>query len=143
CARRFGDPFTVRLAGFGTLVMLADPEAVKDVFHGDARALHSGEGNEFLSLSVGRNSVLVLDEAPHARQRRVLLPPLKGERMRSFFDTMQAATLEAVQAWPAGRPIRMLEPMQQITLRVIFQAVAGLTAGPQRDEIEGQIQRLL
>ena len=54
CARRYGTPFTMRLAGYGTLVMLTDGEAIKDVFRGDPHALHSGEGNEFLSLSVGR-----------------------------------------------------------------------------------------
>ena len=106
-------------------------------------ALHSGEGNEFLIPTVGPNSVLVLDDEPHARQRRILLPPLKGERMRAFFDAMQTATIEAVRAWPLGRPIRMLEPMQQITLRVILQTVLGLKAGPQRDEVERQVQRML
>src|SRR5438309_12012114 len=121
----------MRLAGFGTLVMLTDGEAIKDVFRGDPHVLHSGEGNEFLSLTVGANSVLVLDEEPHARQRRVLLPPLKGERMRSFFDAMQAATLEEVRAWPVGRPLRMVEPMQRITLRVILRAVLGLPPGPE------------
>ena len=105
CARRYGDPFTIRMAGYGKFVMLADPEAVKDVFRGDPHALHSGEGNDFLTAAVGKDSVLVLDEEPHARQRRVLLPPLKGERMRSFFDAMRAATVEAVNAWPPGRPV--------------------------------------
>jgi cytochrome P450 len=105
--------------------------------------LHSGEGNDFLVPTVGPNSILVLDDEPHARQRRILLPTLKGERMRSFFDAMQGATLEAIHAWPVGRPIRMLEPMQQITLRVILQAVLGLEAGTSRDDIEGKIQRLL
>jgi unspecific monooxygenase len=143
CARRYGDPFVIRLAGYGTLVMLADPEAVRDVFRGDPHVLHSGEGNEFLSGTVGPNSVLVLDDEPHARQRRVLLPPLKGERMRSFFDAMQAATLEVVRAWPSGRPIRMVEPMQQITLRVILQAVLGLQPGPRREELEGKVERML
>jgi cytochrome P450 len=143
CARRYGDVFLLRLAGYGRFVMLAAPEAVRDVFRGDGQALHSGEGNEFLIPSVGPNSVLVLDEQPHARQRRILLPPLKGERMRSFFDAIQAATLEAVRAWPVGQPLRMLEPMQQITLRVILQAVLGLTAGPRRDEIEAKVLRLL
>ena len=37
CARRFGDPFTTRFAGYGAFVMLASPEAVRDVFRGDAR----------------------------------------------------------------------------------------------------------
>ena len=123
--------------------MLADPEAVREVFRGDPHVLHSGEGNEFLSVTVGKTSVLVLDEESHARQRRILLPPLKGERMRSFFDAMQAATLEAVRAWPLGRPVRMVEPMQQITLRVILQAVLGLAPGPRLDDLEGKVRRLL
>ena len=89
CGRRYGDAFLVRFAGYGRFVMLSDPAAVRDVFRGDGDALHSGEGNEFLTPTVGPNSVLVLDGAPHARQRRALLPPLKGERMRSFFDAMR------------------------------------------------------
>ena len=143
CARRYGDTFTVRFAGYGKFVMLGEPEAVQDVFRGDGRALHSGEGNEFLIPTVGANSVLVLDEDRHQQQRRVLLPPLKGERMRSLFDAMQAATLEALRDWPVGRPVRMLESMQQITLRVILQTVLGLSAGSQRDVIERQVGRLL
>jgi cytochrome P450 len=143
CAHRYGDPFTIRLAGYGTLVMLADPETVRDVFRGDPHILHSGEGNEFLGLTVGPTSVLVLDDEPHARQRRILLPPLKGERMRSFFDAMRTATLEVLRAWPLGRPIRMVEPMQQITLRVILQAVLGLEPGPRLEELEGKVERLL
>jgi cytochrome P450 len=143
CGRRYGDAFLIRLAGYRKLVMLAAPDAVQDVFRGEAHALHSGEGNDFLVPTVGPNSILVLDDEPHARQRRILLPTLKGERMRSFFDAMKAAVLEAIRAWPVGRPIRMLEPMQQITLRVILQAVMGLEAGISRDKIEGKIQRLL
>jgi cytochrome P450 len=76
CARRHGDPFTLRMAGYGTFVMLASATAIKDVFSGDPHVLHSGEGNEFLSITVGKNSVLVLDDEAHARQRRILLPPL-------------------------------------------------------------------
>ncbi len=56
---------------------------------------------------------------------------------------MRSATLDAVRAWPAGKAFRVLEPMQQITLRVMLQVVLGLEAGPQRDEIEGLVQRLL
>ncbi len=143
CARRYGDPFTVRWAGYGRFVMLAAPEAVRDVFRGDAHALHSGEGNEFLISTVGENSVLVLDDEPHARQRRVLLPPLKGERMRSFFEAMQAATLEAVSRWSAGRTLSMIEPMQQITLQVMLQVVLGLRNRAELAEFADKVQRVL
>ncbi len=143
CARRYGDPFTIQFAGYGKFVMLASPDAVQDVFRGDPYKLHSGEGNEFLTASVGRNSVLVLDDEPHARQRRVLLPPLKGERMRSFFDSMQATTLAAVQAWPLGRTLSMVEPMQQITLRLMLQVVLGLNSSAELADFAGKVQRVL
>ena len=107
------------------------------------RALHSGEGNEFLTASVGRNSVLVLDDERHARQRRVLLPPLKGERMRAFFEAMQAATVETTRAWPIGRTLGMLDPMQQITLRVILQAVLGLQPSARLEDFAVRVRRVL
>jgi cytochrome P450 len=123
--------------------MLSSPDAVKDVFRGDPHTLHSGEGNEFLSASVGNNSVLVLDDEPHVRQRRILLPPLKGERMRSFFERMQAATLEAVRAWSPGQPLKVLVPMQQITLQVILEAVLGLASRTQLDDFSAKVDRVL
>jgi cytochrome P450 len=141
--RRYGDAFLVRFSLYGKFIILASPEAVRDVFRGDSEALHSGESNDFLIPTVGPNSVLVLDGETHARQRRIQLPPLKGERMRSFFDTMQSATLESMRAWPIGQPFQLIEPMRHITLRVILQAVFGLVAGAERDDIEDKVHRLL
>src|SRR6266516_4183022 len=126
CAARYGESFTVRQAGYGTFVILWSPQAVRDVFKGDPQVLHSGEGNAFLRAAVGPTSVLVVDDQPHARQRRLLLPPFKGERMRAFFDAMQAAAEQELRTWPNDTPIPMLDPMRRITLRVIAQAVLGL-----------------
>src|SRR5207253_11218759 len=92
CHRRFGDAFTLHVAGNGRFVMLSDPEVVREVFRGDPDVLHSGEANSLFTATVGRHSVLVLDGATHAEQRRVVVPPLKGERMRAFFDAMRSET---------------------------------------------------
>jgi cytochrome P450 len=143
CARRHGDTFTIRLAGYGTLVILAGPDAVREVFRGDPDALHSGEGNEFLSASVGRNSVLVLDGEPHARQRRVLLPPLKGDRMRAFLGAMRAAALDEVRTWPVGHPVDLVEAMRRVTLQVILRVVLGVDQGPQLPELARKVDRVL
>jgi len=67
CHRRYGDAFTLHIAGNGRFVMLSDPETVREVFRGDPDVLHSGEANSLFIATVGRNSVLVLDGAPHAR----------------------------------------------------------------------------
>jgi cytochrome P450 len=143
CHRRYGDAFTLRIAGNGRFVMLADPEAVREVFRGDPDVLHSGEANSLFSATVGRHSVLVLDGAPHARQRRVVVPPLKGERMRAFFDAMQLETLEAVRAWPVGTPFPTLPTMRRVTLRVILRTGLGLAPGPEMDRFEQKMERFL
>ena len=50
CARRYGDPFTARFAGLGTFVLFAAPELIKQVFTGDADALHAGKANALLEF---------------------------------------------------------------------------------------------
>jgi cytochrome P450 len=143
CAARYGEAFTIRQAGYGTQVILWSPQAVRDVFKGDPKVLHAGEANAFLRAAVGPTSVLVVDDQPHARQRRLLLPPFKGERMRAFFDAMQAAVEQELVTWPKDTPIPMLDPMRRITLRVIAQTVMGLSPGAQLDHFEQCIRRML
>jgi cytochrome P450 len=141
--RRHGDAFTLNIAGYGRFVMLSDPETIREIFRGDPDVLHSGEANEILTATIGRSSVLVLDGAPHARQRRALVPPLKGERMRAFFDAMRLETLEAVRALPVGEPFEALPIMRRITVRIILRTGLGLDAGPELDEYERKIETFL
>ena len=128
CARRFGDMFTVRFAGLGTVVFLTAPELVKQVFTGDPRVLHAGEANQILLPIVGPWSVLVLDEAAHLRQRRLLMPPFHGERMTSYAEQMRDITEASVARWTPGRPFPIYPEMQAITLDVTLPA--GCAVGP-------------
>jgi len=141
--RRFGDAFTIRSSGSLPFVMLSDPETVREVFRADPDVLHSGEANSIFSATIGRSSVLVLDGAAHARQRRVLVPPLKGERMRAFFDAMRLETQEAVRDWPRGAPFPALPTMRRIPLRVILRTGLGLAPGSSMDEFERKVERFL
>jgi cytochrome P450 len=143
CHRRYGDTFTLHIAGNGRFVMLCDPEAVREVFRGDPDVLHSGEANSLFIATVGRHSVLVLDGAAHARQRRVVVPPFKGDRMRAFFDAMRLETVEAVRAWPVGSAFPSLPTMRTITLRVILRTGLGLEPGPEMDSFEHKIEHML
>ncbi|HEY6565324.1 MAG TPA: cytochrome P450, partial [Pirellulaceae bacterium] len=143
CHRRYGNTFTLRIAGNGVFVMLSDPTAVREVFQGNPDVLHSGEANSLFTATVGRHSVLVLDGAPHMRQRRVLVPPLKGDRMREFFDAMRLETLEAVRAWPTRTAFPTLPAMRRVTLRVILRTGLGLAPGPELDRFERKMETFL
>jgi cytochrome P450 len=125
--RRFGDVWTFEIAHEGPWVMLSDPEHVKQVFTGDPLKLHAGEGNIVLKPVVGSNSVLLLDDAPHLEQRKLLLPPFHGARMQRYGDVMRTVAEREIATWPRHEPFRLWPRMQAVTLEVIVRAVFGVT----------------
>jgi cytochrome P450 family 135 len=127
CARRYGDMFTLKITNEGTWVFLTDPDAVKQVFTGDPRLLHAGEANVVLLPVLGSHSVLLLDEDTHMAQRKLMLPPFHGERMRGYEQTMAAVAAREIERWPAGEPLAAWPSMQAITLEVIMRTVFGVT----------------
>ncbi len=141
--RRFGDVFTVRAAGFGTFVVIGGPEEVRAVFTASPEVLHAGESNAPLGPLLGERSVLLLDGAEHLRQRRLLLPPFHGERMRSWETVIERATLSEVESWPVGRPFSLLPAMQEITLEVIVRAVFGVREAARQAELAAALRAVL
>jgi cytochrome P450 len=126
CQDRYGDMFTIRIAHEGTWVILADPEAIKQVFTGDPKVFHAGEGNEILAPVLGRNSLLVLDEERHMSQRRLLLPSFHGERMQGYVETMGEIAAREIDRWPTGTPYALRPRMQAVTLEIILRTVFGV-----------------
>ena len=126
CRRRYGDSFTLEIANEGKWVFLTQPDAVKQVFTGDPRLLHAGEANVVLLPVLGSHSVLLLDEAAHMRQRKLMLPPFHGDRLRGYADTMREVTQEAIDSWPLGQPLGTRPLMQALTLEIIMRTVFGV-----------------
>jgi cytochrome P450 len=143
CQRRYGDMFTLKIASEGTWVFVTHPDAVKQVFTGDPRLLHAGEGNKVLMPLLGQNSVLLLDEDPHMRQRKLMLPPFHGERMRAYRDVMTSVTEAELERWPQGDPFELWPRMQAITLEVIVRTVFGVSEGQRLAALRSALRELL
>ncbi len=143
CQDRYGDMFTIRVAYEGTWVMLADPEAIKQVFTGDPKVFHAGEGNQILATVLGQNSVLVLDEKPHMRQRKLLLPPFHGGRMQGYEATMSEIAEREIASWPTGTPYKLRPRMQALTLEIILQTVFGVREGERMGELRAALREFL
>ena len=143
CWRRYGDPFTLRLAHIGDLVVLADPEAIQTVFTGDPDLLLAGEGNRVLEPVVGRHSVLLLDGAAHLRHRRLLLPPFHGERLHQYGARIAEIARRELDRWPVGVPLALRPRMQAITLEVILRVVFGIEEAARLQQVRGPLQLAL
>lgn len=130
CRARYGDTFALRFPMVAPLVLFSNPAAIKEIFTGSPDRLRAGEANVILEPFLGAGSLLLMDGARHKRERKLLMPPFHGERMRLYGNVMRALTGAAIDAWPLGRAFPIHPEMQRITLEVILRTVFGLDEGP-------------
>jgi cytochrome P450 len=143
CRRRFGDVFTIRPYGFGDIVLLADPDQIKEVFAGDRDVFAAGQANAAMSPVLGRHSLLVLDGEHHLRQRRLMLPPFHGEAINRYRERVEEITAADVATWPVGEPFAIRARMQAITFEVILRAVIGVSDPDRLDRLRELLPKLL
>jgi cytochrome P450 len=143
CARHFGETFTARLPG-RVMVHFTNPAAIREIFSGSFDDLHAGESNSvILEPFVGTNSLLLLDGARHLRERKLMLPPFHGERMKTYIRVMTDATLADIATWPVGTPFALRPHTQAITLDVILRAVFGADDPERLRALRVQMDRIL
>jgi cytochrome P450 len=143
CRAKYGKRFTIRLPASPPFVMLADPDAAKEVFTASPEVLHPGEGARVLEPIVGSTSVLLLDESAHMEQRKLMLPAFHGEKMARLEGLMAEVTEREVASWPQDTPVELHPRMQDLTLEIILRAVFGLDPGPRLDALRDRLQRML
>jgi cytochrome P450 len=140
---RYGKRFSVRLLGQAPFVILSDPDDIKEVFQAPPDVLHPGEGARILQPIVGPNSVILLDEAPHLEQRKLMLPAFHGEAMQGLADLMSELTEREIASWPHKEPIALHPRLQQLTLEIVLRAVFGLEQGAQLDRLRELLTQVL
>jgi len=140
---RYGRRFTTRLLGQPPLVMICDPEEIKQVFQAPPDVLHPGEGARILEPIVGRHSVILLDEASHLEQRKLMLPAFHGERMQRLAGLIDELAEREIDSWPREQAIELHPRLQRLTLEVILRAVFGLERGAQLDRLRELLTQIL
>src|SRR5918995_1536809 len=142
--REYGDVFTIHFGAEPPWVVLAHPDAVREVFTGDAAALHAGKANLVLLPFLGSSSVLLLEGTAPWRQRRVMLPPFPGARMAGYQEDVRRIAREHIARWPRDGALKLAPRLQAITLDVVLRVIFGVReheAG--LDELRARLRRMM
>jgi cytochrome P450 family 135 len=125
CHARYGDTFTVRIAGLGTFVLTKDRDAIRRLYTGDPLAKR--HANDSLRPFVGDQSLLVLEPTEHLARRKMLLPPFHGERVQSYARLMERLVSTELDRLGPRDVVAVQRIAQELTLDVILQAVLGVS----------------
>ncbi|MHA3018727.1 cytochrome P450 [Mycobacterium sp. BMJ-28] len=120
---RYGSAFSIDLPIFGPLVVLSDPDQLRELLRCGPAVVDTTEAN--LGRVMGPDSLFALTGDRHLAQRRLLTPPFHGRRLAAFEDIVRRETVAELATWPQGRTVAALPSMMRITLNVILRAVFG------------------
>jgi cytochrome P450 len=145
CAKTYGDTFTLKLDTKNQpIIFTSNTQAIQQILTKDTKELDApGELSSLLESLLGKNSVITLSGEEHQRQRQLMMPPFHGERMRSYSQVIMDVTQEVMSQYPIGSTVNIRSITQNITLKVIMEAVFGLYEGYRAEKIQQLLGELL
>ncbi|WP_066424842.1 cytochrome P450 [Anabaena sp. 4-3] len=145
CTKRYGDVFALKLdKKLPPIVFISNPQDLQQVLSHDTKELEApGDLNSLFEGLLGKRSLISLSGAEHQRQRQLLMPPLHGERMRGYSETINEVTAQVISQYAVGQPFNIRTVSQAITLRVIMQAVFGLDKGVRAEKLQQLLGEIL
>lgn len=134
---RYGDIFT-GVIGIDAQprVIVSNPQALKQILSQNPQEFTApGELSKIFAPIMGNYGVSMLDGDRYQRERRMLMPPFHGERMRAYGELICILTQQVSRKWITGQPFSVRESMQEISLRVILQVVFGIHEGSRYEQL--------
>ena len=143
CVQKYGDTFNLNLMGFPPFTIVSHPQANQEIFSIDSRQFDAGRSNDLIKVMVGDNSLILMDGDRHRRERKLLMPPFHGEKVKSYAQTIGDIAAKAASKWQIQQPFKAQKAMQDITLETILHVVFGLSEGERYQKMKPLIANLL
>ncbi|MBD0345607.1 MAG: cytochrome P450, partial [Coleofasciculus sp. Co-bin14] len=145
CRERYGDAFTLRVLGLNSppVVFFGQPQAIQEIFSLPSSQLDFRKATHVFEPLMGANSIILQEGHKHQRQRKLMMPPFHGDRMRSYGQLIGEITQQATAHWTTGSSFSMEQVMPKITLQIILRVVFGMEPGPRYQQLEQLLSSLL
>ena len=138
----YGPVVSIPLPGI-PVVLIKDPELVKQVFTEKPDILLGGRGVRPSALIYGTGSMFVQDEPEHLRRRKLLTPSLHGKALENYRPIIEDSTRLALAGWPTDEPFTMLRAARDLALDVIVRVMFGVEDREERTRLGRPFETLL
>ena len=138
--KQYGDPFWLESMN-GKVLVSGREDIVKDIFRlgeDDVKPFAVGAATPL----VGENSLLLTDGQRHKKDRKLLMPPFHGERMRAYNDKLQALAKDALRC-EIGQTLDVHEAANTLALSAIVELVFGLEQSAKAQEMVEAITAMI
>jgi len=131
--REQGDIARLDLGG-QPIVLLSDPEHVRDVLITNHKRFHKGRGLERAKTMLG-DGLLTSEDDLHLRQRRLMQPAFHRARIAGYADAMVAFGERTSRRWAANAVVDIHQEMMHLTMAIVAQTLFG-------SDVEGEAHEI-
>jgi unspecific monooxygenase len=125
CYRDYGSATTLELGSLGRVILLSDPEHLRELFRLPTEAFECHQYNEHYRYVMGDLSLLLQDGATHRRQRRMHAPMFRHDALLPKMSVMRDIVLRTVESWPVGTPFNPRPSLHDITFQTMIRLIFG------------------
>jgi cytochrome P450 family 110 len=125
--QRYGDIFATSVYGnHGVELVISNPQAIQQILMGDTKQFMAPP-HQLLQPIVGDHSIFLLTGERHRQERRLLMPPFHGDRMRTYGSLICELVDKAMVTRSIEyTPFSVHQLAQEISLAVILKVVFGI-----------------
>ncbi len=139
--RSFGRLATVWMGPY-PMVMFFRPEHVRYFLIEHPRDFTNSEVAAGLKRTLGRG-LLTTDGEYHRRLRKLVQPAFAKKRVDGYADVMVRHTRELLDTWQSGARLDIARAMQQLTLRIVAQALFDVDVQIERPDLSEAFQLVI
>ncbi|NEQ70122.1 MAG: cytochrome P450 [Symploca sp. SIO2D2] len=124
--QRYGDIFNAPIIGnHKRLLLVSDPKGLQQLFTRDGKEFYS-PSNGLLQVLAGDNSIFCLEGDRHQRERKLLMPPFHGDKMRAYGQTICQLTEQVFNSLTPGTTFSARSVVQEISIEIILKVIFGI-----------------
>lgn len=142
-SQQYGDTFRLLGKDLPALIYFSSPDAIQTIFTSEPEYLSSTQKSNLVKLLLGEHSLIFLSGDSHQRQKRLLMPPFHGERMRDYGQSICNITEQVISQYTLGKIFNVRSIMKEISLSVILSAVFGLQKGSRYEQLKQLLNSIL
>lgn len=139
-AERHGPVYRMRWPGNPDIAVFTTRTAAQQLLKLPPATAHGGM--EVMEHAMGSQAVMMLNEGPHLRMRKLLAAPMVGRQLKVWEAYMVERTLAEITDWPVGEPFAIRPIAEDITLDVIAKIVFGVRDAARWQELRRALPAL-
>ncbi|KZE82206.1 cytochrome P450 [Paenibacillus elgii] len=122
--QQYGDVAHIRFGPSRHVYLISDPEQIKEVLLTKQSAFRKAKGLQTAKAVVGEG-ILTSEGEKHMRQRRLMQPSFRKDRIGSYAEAMIDYGEKMLASWKSGETRDIMDDMMQLTLDIITHTMFG------------------